>query len=151
MAFWCKKRGIAFTVCWCRFSLRAARRRSLGWKIWKSTCAATRGRNPICVSTRGVTRPSATPVTEPNTSEHTWRRWVNTITQSCLRPACLHLFVFSPAKVFLPLCLHRSRTRARCPAVQNDTLIPAPYGSTWNPTQLKNSSNGRRYTARPLL
>lgn len=53
---------------------------------------------------------------------------------ACLR-ACVHVC----------LCLLRSHTCARCPAVQSGTPIPAPWGNTLSPIQLKTSSRGRRY------
>lgn len=63
--------------CLCAvFSLKAATRLSPGSRIWRYTCGATRVRNPICVSTSGATRPSATQATELNTSARTWTRWV---------------------------------------------------------------------------
>lgn len=49
------------------------------------------------------------------------------------------------AYVFMCVCLCRSHIHARCLAVQNVILIQAPWGSMWNPTQLKNNSYGKRY------
>lgn len=43
------------------------------------------------------------------------------------------------------LCLSRSHIPARCLAVQNAILIPAPWGNMWNPTPLRSNSCGRRY------
>ena len=86
-------------VCMCGYSSRAARRPSLGWKTWRSTCEATRGRSPTCVSTQDVRRPSATRATEPNTSEHTWKQWGShaTDTYNCRVKvhACERVFVES--------------------------------------------------------
>lgn len=39
---------------------------------------------------------------------------------------------------------YRSRTRARCPAVQSATRTPAPWGNTWSLILLKRDSYGRR-------
>lgn len=91
----------------CGYSLRAARRLSLGWRIWRSTCVATRGRSLICVSTRDVTRPSATPATEPSTSARTWKQWAGSFSTFCVGLSANPCRVL---KVFLPVVVQKPYT-----------------------------------------
>lgn len=53
-------------------------------------------------------------------------------------------FASSRAYVCVYTCLCRSHMHARCLAVQSVTLIPAPWGNIWNPTQQKNDTYERR-------
>jgi len=130
------------TLCVCGCSLKDVRRLSLGLKIWRSTCAATQGRNPTCVSTQDATRLSATQVTGLNTSVHTWTQWVATLYNYRWCFDCVHQCGLP--FVFICLWLYRSHMRARCLAVQSVTLIPVHWGNIWSPILLKSNSYGRR-------
>lgn len=58
------------------YSLKAAVRHFPVWRTWRSTYAATPERSPTYASIPAVSRPSATLVIAPNTSAHTWTRYV---------------------------------------------------------------------------
>lgn len=63
-------------ACVLSYSSKAAIRHFPVWRTWRSTYAATPEKSPTFASIPAVSRPSATQVIEPNTSAHTWTRYV---------------------------------------------------------------------------